>query len=132
MGDLRMRFQSGIAGDLDDPNSTRKPRLAVTTRTLEALIRLATAHAKLKLRKEEVLKEDVIEAYKLMLAAREEEAAEQTAAPPPGTDDAPAPVAEGDEPAAKRRRRGDGQSAVDGELSKTQMDRMTSLVAKVL
>ena len=29
---------------------------------MEALIRLATAHAKLKLRKEEVLEEDVIEA----------------------------------------------------------------------
>jgi len=73
--DLRMRFQSGIAGDLDDPDSKQKPRLAVTTRTLEALIRLATAHAKLKLRRDHVLPEDVEEAYKLMLAAREEEPA---------------------------------------------------------
>merc|ERR1711934_906212 len=73
MGDLRMRFQSGIAGDLDDPESKQKPRLAVTTRTLEALIRLATAHAKLKLRKDDVLPEDVHEAYKLMMAAREED-----------------------------------------------------------
>jgi DNA replication licensing factor MCM3 len=73
--DMRMRFQSGFA-DVANPNSEQKPRLAVTTRTLEALIRLATAHAKIKLRKEEVLEEDVEEAYKLMLAAREEDAPE--------------------------------------------------------
>merc|ERR1712187_576480 len=66
--DMRMRFQSGYA-ELQNPES-KKPRLAVTTRTLEALIRLATAHAKLKLRKDEVLEEDVIQAYNLMLAAR--------------------------------------------------------------
>merc|ERR1712039_667161 len=72
--DMRMRFQSGFT-DIKAPQSNRKPRLAVKTRTLEALIRLATAHAKLKLRKDEVLEEDVIEAYKLMLAAREEEIA---------------------------------------------------------
>merc|ERR1719242_2739833 len=69
--DMRMRFQSGYA-DLQNPES-KKPRLAVTTRTLEAIIRLATAHAKLKLRKEEVLEEDVEQAYRLMLMAREEE-----------------------------------------------------------
>jgi len=80
--DMRMRFQSGFA-ELNNPESTKKPRLAVTTRTLEALIRLSTAHAKLKLRKDEVLEEDVQEAYKLMLAAREEEVVERP-------DDAPA------------------------------------------
>merc|ERR1712139_177340 len=72
--DMRMKFQTGF----EDPNKDdagRKPKLAVTTRTLEALIRLATAHAKLKLRADEVTKEDVDEAYKLMLAAREEEVA---------------------------------------------------------
>merc|ERR1719453_1719358 len=70
--DMRTRFQSGFA-DVQAAEASRKPRLAVTTRTLEAIIRLATAHAKLKLRKDEVLKEDVEEAYKLMMAAREEE-----------------------------------------------------------
>merc|ERR1712151_1026078 len=70
--DMRMRFQTGFS-DAQNPESEKKPKLAVTTRTLEALIRLATAHAKLKLRADEVTKEDVIEAYKLMLAAREED-----------------------------------------------------------
>merc|ERR1740121_3571746 len=80
--DMRMRFQSGFSDqqrDQQDPNAKRKPRLAVTTRTLEALICLSTAHAKLRLRKDEVLPEDVQEAYKLMLAAREEDLPEQPA-----------------------------------------------------
>ena len=70
--DMRMRFQSNYM-DTVDPSAQKTPKLAVTTRTLEALIRLATAHAKLKLRKDHVLKEDVEEAYKLMLYAREED-----------------------------------------------------------
>merc|ERR1711939_766551 len=64
--DMRTRFQTGLA-DVGNDASSKKPRLAVTTRTLEALIRLSTAHAKLKLRKDEVLPEDVEEAYKLMM-----------------------------------------------------------------
>merc|ERR1712070_559699 len=75
--DMRMRFQTGHA----DSASDKKPKLAVTTRTLEALIRLATAHAKLKLRSEEVTKEDVEEAYKLMVSAREEDVPSNAVAP---------------------------------------------------
>jgi len=74
--DMRGKFQTGFM----DQSETRKPRLAVTTRSLEALIRLATAHAKCKLRSDYVLPEDVDVAYKLMLDAREEEVIE--AVPP--------------------------------------------------
>eukprot|EP00435_Cladocopium_sp_Y103_P001045 s2469_g1.t1 len=62
--EMRMRFQSGYADLSATDGAERKPRLAVTTRTLEALIRLATAHAKLKLRKDFVLVEDVEQAYR--------------------------------------------------------------------
>merc|ERR1719162_1258676 len=124
--DMRMRFQSGYAEQFDGKSETKKPRLAVTTRTLEALIRLATAHAKLKLRKDEVLKEDVIEAYKLMLGAREEEPTQSSQAPPPGPSSGPAPVAASDEPQAKRRKKGG-----NAEVSKSRLDALQSLAAQV-
>jgi len=73
--DMRMRFQTGFEDPNAPDNGSKKAKLAVTTRTLEALIRLATAHARLKLRADEVTREDVIEAHKLMLQAREEEIA---------------------------------------------------------
>merc|ERR1711959_513808 len=66
---MRLRFQQSFIED----GEKKSGKLAVTTRTLEALIRLSTAHAKLKLRKDKVLPEDVHEAYRLMMAAREEE-----------------------------------------------------------
>ena len=125
--DMRMRFQSGYAEQFDGASSaSKKPRLAVTTRTLEALIRLATAHAKLKLRKEEVLKEDVTEAYKLMLEAREEEVSPSMQAPPPAPGSGPAPVAMSDEPQAKRRKQGGS-----AEVSKARLDALQSLAAQV-
>jgi DNA replication licensing factor MCM3 len=95
--DMRMRFQSGFS-DQQNPDAKRKPRLAVTTRTLEALIRLATAHAKLRLRKDEVLPEDVQQAYKLMLQAREEDVPEASVAAPVDM-----PGDGGDEPGAEPR-----------------------------
>merc|ERR1712060_786157 len=100
-----MRFQSGL-GDPSNQESNKKPRLAVTTRTLEALIRLSTAHAKLKLRKHEVLPEDVHEAYKLMMAAREEDVPAPRAQPEGA---APDPDVGGDgmgsQPAKKGKKR---------------------------
>merc|ERR1719453_1711467 len=127
--DMRMRFQSGYAEQFDGANAaSKKPRLAVTTRTLEALIRLATAHAKLKLRKDEVLKEDVVEAYRLMLGAREEEPSPTFQAPPPapGSGPAPVPVAESDEPQAKRRKKGGSE-----EVSKARLNALQSLATQV-
>merc|ERR1719265_369376 len=110
-----MKFQTGHE-DPNKPDAQRKPKLAVTTRTLEALIRLATAHAKLKLRADEVTKEDVVEAYKLMLQAREEEVAEVSNVDDedfrPDNDDN-----NGDAPAdrsAKRRKRTQDGSSISG------------------
>merc|ERR1711865_1118066 len=125
--DMRMRFQSGYAEQFDGASANKKPRLAVTTRTLEALIRLATAHAKLKLRKEEVLKEDVIEAYKLMLGAREEEPSQSfQAPPPPAPGNGPAPDAESHEPAAKRRK-----PESSAEVSKARVESLQKIAAQV-
>merc|ERR1719369_956993 len=45
--DMRCRFHTGF-DDPKNPSSEKKAKLAVTTRTLEAIIRLSTAHAKLK------------------------------------------------------------------------------------
>merc|ERR1712070_336951 len=124
--DMRLRFQSGLA-DVSNPDSNKKPRLAVTTRTLEALIRLATAHAKLKLRKDEVLKEDVVEAYKLMLGAREEEPTQSfQAPPPPAPGSGPAPDAESHEPAAKRRKK-----ESSAEVSKSRVESLQKIAAQV-
>merc|ERR1711988_7950 len=110
--DMRTRFQSGLA-DVGNAESNKKPRLAVTTRTLEALIRLATAHAKLKLRKDEVLPEDVYEAYKLMMAAREEEVPTPPGAGPDGGNDGSGPSQGGPKRGKKRTRR--EAAAVEGE-----------------
>jgi len=72
---MRLRFQQSFLED----GEKKSGKLAVTTRTLEALIRLSTAHAKLKLRGEAnedepgyVTVEDVTIAADLLLSAREE------------------------------------------------------------
>merc|ERR1712072_1211159 len=128
--DMRMRFQSGLA-DAGNPESSKKPRLAVTTRTLEALIRLATAHAKLKLRKDEVLPEDVHEAYRLMMAAREEEVptlpgAPAGAAPGPDGGDDGMPPPSGSKKGKKRSRRSQEEA-----ISAARVNSLTLLVARV-
>lgn len=131
--DMRMRFQSGFS-DQQNPDNKKKPRLAVTTRTLEALIRLATAHAKLRLRKDEVLPEDVQEAYKLMLCAREEDVPERprapvdAAAPDEAGDDQP----DGEQPRGQKRAReeappGGAQAAT---ISPGRFDALRTLVAR--
>jgi len=133
--DMRMRFQSGLA-EVGNPESSKKPRLAVTTRTLEGLIRLSTAHAKLKLRKDEVLPEDVHEAYKLMMLAREEDvpafgAAAGAAAPGPdaGGDDMGPPASQ--RRGQKRARREADVGAEDEAISGPRVNSLTLLVARV-
>lgn len=134
--DMRMRFQTGF-DSVDNSNEKQKPRLAVTTRTLEALIRLATAHAKLKLRKDEVLPEDVQQAYKLLLTAREEEVPEEHPAPleaeaaagPSG-----GPGGDGGAAATPRKRgRGEafaGQEGEGGGISAPRFSSLRTLIAR--
>jgi len=121
--EMRMKFQTGHENP-DKPDAERKPKLAVTTRTLEALIRLATAHAKLKLRVDEVLKEDVIEAYKMMLLAREEDPTandkemHQDAVPPQPTD------------SIEPGNRGQKRARESGRISGNRLDSLQSVTAR--
>lgn len=122
--DMRRRFQSGFA-DLNNPSSNKKPRLAVTTRTLEALIRLATAHAKLKLRHEHVIKEDVIEAYKLMLSAREEDFFEEK-----GAEISDESNGNDQNAATEQGRQGKKREREETVVSRARVDALTVLVAR--
>jgi len=135
--DMRMRFQSGLA-DVSNPESNKKPRLAVTTRTLEALIRLSTAHAKLKLRKDWVLPEDVHEAYRLMMGAREEDIPAAPRAPVTGGGGggggAPSPSASPQTKKGRKRARQEATSASefgDEAISPGRVNTLTLLVARV-
>eukprot|EP00933_Yihiella_yeosuensis_P005377 TRINITY_DN109890_c0_g1_i1.p1 TRINITY_DN109890_c0_g1~~TRINITY_DN109890_c0_g1_i1.p1 ORF type:complete len:794 (-),score=254.27 TRINITY_DN109890_c0_g1_i1:141-2522(-) len=132
--DMRMRFQSGFADqNAADTAASRKPRLAVTTRTLEALIRLATAHAKLKLRKDEVLEEDVNEAYRLMLAAREEEVPTPPQAEAEEEEPMEEDAAEGerdDSPRARKRARVEDDEGISGMIQAARFESLRTLVAR--
>jgi DNA replication licensing factor MCM3 len=131
--DMRMRFQTGLSDSSNPDSSNKKPRLAVTTRTLEALIRLSTAHAKLKLRKHEVLPEDVHEAYKLMMAAREEDVPSPGAAAVAGPDDGPDTGDQGSGSDQKRgQKRSRQESGLEEEaISAARVLALTTLVARV-
>jgi DNA replication licensing factor MCM3 len=115
---MRMRFQQSFTADGEGKQGAK---LAVTTRTLEALIRLSTAHAKLNLRGTHtdeagyVTVEDVQMASDLLLSAREEAKAPSPDeyaevaddAPEEGQDDG-APVEQGRQ---KRQRRAEAADA---------------------
>jgi len=137
--DMRMRFNNG-QGEVG-PSESKKPRLAVTTRTLEAIIRLATAHAKLKLRKDEVLEEDVDEAHKLLLAAREEDAPAMDAGGSAGDGGDAPPPADGGEPGRGQKRSREEEPAGAGaaeveegsiRITSGRLAVLTTLVARSL
>lgn len=134
---IRQSFQTGIA-DMADPNAKKKARLAVTTRSLEAIIRLATAHAKLKLRRDWVLKEDVQQAVQLIMDAREEGSLLQVGkgAVAPGEDTQE--DARGDklpqEGGAQSSGSGQGVAAAataGGEISSARLITLTQLISRL-
>jgi len=130
--DMRMRFHSGLSSGAASGGEARKPRLAVTTRTLEAIIRLATAHAKLKLRKDEVLPEDVEEAYRLMLSAREEDAPAPPAAEEEADDEDYEPPGDNEEQAGGRgqKRKQDMAASQEAKISKTRFTSLRTLIGR--
>merc|ERR1719197_2252914 len=106
-------------------SSNNKGKLAVTVRTLEGLIRIATAHAKLKLQLK-VLTEDVEEAYKLMLEAREEKLPVAADGLDPLGDET-IDLEEGAEPPAKRARR----ASPEGAASEDRLRAVQTLVGTI-
>jgi len=124
--EMRMRFQTGFE-DPNNPDAQRKAKLAVTTRTLEALIRLATAHAKLKLRADEVTKEDVVEAYKMMLLAREEEVETASDAGPRNDADY---VPDEDALAASQDTRGRKRTRQGANITSNRLDTLQGVAAR--
>jgi len=130
--DMRLRFQTGFL-DPQNPSSEKKAKLAVTTRTLEAIIRLATAHAKLKLRKDEVLPEDVDEAYKLMLAAREEEVPASATAGEAGAEQEEEAQMEEDPQGESRgqKRKSQDEASQEAKISKTKFKLIKQSIARV-
>lgn len=136
---MRMRFQQSFVPEGDGQKQGAK--LAVTTRTLEALIRLSTAHAKLKLRGEHaedeegfVTVEDVQIASDLLLSAREEakatspqEYAEAMEDLPEEEDDG-APVQQGRSP--KRQKRAAAAPAADEGIGAQRLQVFRTILSR--
>jgi len=135
---MRLRFQQSF---LEDSDKKQGAKLAVTTRTLEALIRLSTAHAKLKLRGEanedepgHVTVEDVHIASNLLLSAREE-----AVVPPPAEyaevmDDAPeedddgAPAEQGRQ--KRQKKAADAPAAPDEGISAQRLEVFRTILSR--